>query len=176
MKRALLMVLTAVILCLPAGAWSGTSGNSAALDMLIKSEVETAVSMLQGIADKQAKGEMSLEQAKDLGATLLRNLRYGKNGYFWADTKDGVNVVLYGRKDTEGRNRIEDKDDAGVYYIKEFLAKAKSSGGYVEYLFTQMGETKSQAKRSYVLPFSPFGWVIGTGYYLADVSRGEAPR
>jgi methyl-accepting chemotaxis protein len=39
---------------------------------------------------------------------LLRDMHYGTDGYFCADTKEGVNVVLYGRKDTEGRNRIND--------------------------------------------------------------------
>ncbi|MBN1665324.1 MAG: cache domain-containing protein [Deltaproteobacteria bacterium] len=176
MKKALMSVLAAVILFLPAGAWSGASGNLSARDVLIKSEVETAVSMLQGIADMQAQGKMALEEAKRLGAHLLRNLSYGKEGYFWADTTDGVNVVLYGRKDTEGRNRIEDKDAAGVYYVKAFLARAAAGGGYVEYLFTKKGQTEPQAKRSYVLPFKPFGWVVGTGYYVAEVTDAEAAR
>ncbi|MCX5856155.1 MAG: cache domain-containing protein, partial [Deltaproteobacteria bacterium] len=77
----------------------------------------------------------------------------------------GVNVVLYGRKDVEGRNRLEDKDLKGTYYIKEFLAKAKYGGGYVEYWFSKKGQTTTQPKRSYVLLFEPFGWVVGSGYY-----------
>ena len=64
----------------------------------------------------------------------------------------------------------------GVYYVKEFLLKAKSGGGYVEYLFPQKGQTDPRTKRSYVMPFTPFGWVIGTGYYRADIARGEATR
>jgi len=141
-------------------------GSSAAKDLLVKSEVETAVSMLQAIFSKHQKGEMTLEEAKSLGADLLRNLKYGTDGYFWADTMEGVNVVLYGRDDVEGRNRLEDKDANGTYYVKEFLAKGKAGGGYAEYLFTKKGETKSIPKRSYVLQFEPFGWVIGSGYYL----------
>lgn len=133
--------------------------------MQIKSEVETAVSMLQAVYEKHRHGAMSLEQAKALGADLLRELRYGDDGYFWADTTDGVNVVLYGRKDVEGRNRIEDKDLKGTCYVKEFLTKAKAGGGYVEYWFTKKEQTEPLPKRSYVLPFAPFGWVIGTGYY-----------
>jgi methyl-accepting chemotaxis protein len=108
---------------------------------------------------------MTLERAKELGAALLRNLRYGTDGYFWADTMTGVNVVLYGRTDVEGRNRLEDKDLKGAYYVKEFMVTGKAGGGYVEYWFTKKGETEPQPKRSYVLPFEPFGWVVGTGYY-----------
>ncbi len=168
MKRTLMTVfvvlLNVAFLCLPAGAQAGKLENSSAQDLLI-SEVETAVSMLQAISTKHQQGEMTLEQAKKLGADLLRELRYGTEGYFWADTTEGVNVVLYGQKDVEGRNRLEAKDQKGTFYIKIILAKGKAGGGYVEYWFTKKGQATPQAKRSYVLLFKPFGWVVGTGYY-----------
>lgn len=134
-------------------------------DALIKSQVETAVSMLQAIVDQHQQHNLSFEQAKQLGADLLRELRYGTEGYFWADTTEGVNVVLYGRKDVEGKNRLESQDEHGVFYIKAFLAKAQAGGDYVEYWFPKKGQAVAQPKRSYVLLFEPFGWVIGTGYY-----------
>lgn len=134
-------------------------------DILIKSEVETAVSMLQIIFNKHKNGEMNLDKAKKLGADILRDLRYGKDGYFWADTEEGVNVVLYGRTDVEGKNRYEAKDEKGNFYIKDLIKKAKDGGGFVEYWFTKRGKEESEAKRSYVKLFKPFGWVVGTGYY-----------
>jgi methyl-accepting chemotaxis protein len=157
--------LNVALLCLPLGAPAGEPGKSSAQDVLIKSEVETAVSMLQALFAKHQEGEMTLEQAQKLGADLLRELRYGTEGYFWADTTEGVNVVLYGKKDVEGRNRLEAEDQQGTFYIKEFLAKGKAGGGYVEYWFQKKGHTTVQPKRSYVLLFEPFGWVVGTGYY-----------
>ena len=167
--KALMTVLVVLLsvpgLCLFAGEQPGQLENSSAQDLLIKSEVETAVSMLQAIFAKHQQGEMTLAKAKELGADLLRELKYGTEGYFWADTMEGVNVVLYGRKDVEGRNRLEDKDPKGTFYVKEFLAKGKAGGGYVEYLFVKKGQTTPQPKKSYVLPFKPFGWVVGCGYY-----------
>ena len=139
--------------------------EGAAQDLLIKSEVETAVSMLQAIYTKHQAGEMSLEQAKKLAADLLRELRYGSEGYFWADTTEGINVVLYGKKDVEGKNRLENKDKKGTLYIKEFIKIAKAGGGYLEYWFPKRAEEMPQPKRSYVLLFEPFGWVVGSGYY-----------
>ena len=169
MKRVLITVfavlLNVVFLSLPANAQAEKLETSLAQDLLIKSEVETAVSMLQAIYTKHKEGEISLVQAKKLGADLLRELRYGTEGYFWADTTEGVNVVLYGRKDVEGKNRLEAKDKRGTFYIKEVLAKGKAGGGYVEYWFPKRGETIAQPKRSYGLLFKPFGWVIGSGYY-----------
>jgi methyl-accepting chemotaxis protein len=169
MKRlwfAIVMVCLGCALLCPSVHGQARVARQSPVDLLIKSEVETAVSMLQILFAKTQVGEMTLEQAKKLGADLLRELRFGKDGYFWADTTEGVNVVLYGRKDVEGRNRIEDKDVKGTLYVKAFLEKAKAGGGYVEYLFPKKGETEPLPKRSYVQAFAPFGWVIGTGYYL----------
>ncbi len=169
MKRVLITVLvgllSSAVLCMSTFAQTERPENSMAQDMLIKSEVETAVSMLQAIHAKHQRGEMTLEEAKELGTDLLRELRYGTDGYFWADTTEGVNVVLYGRKDVEGRNRLEDKDPKGTYYVKEFLAKGKAGGGYAEYWFPKKRQTIAQPKRSYTLLFEGFGWVVGSGYY-----------
>lgn len=167
MKKVLMIVvlllLSLTTFSLPVIAQNETLENPSQ-DLLIKNEVETAVSMLKAVYKKHEAGEMTLEQAKKLGADLLRDLRYGTEGYFWADTKEGVNVVLYGRKDIEGKNRLEAQDEHGTYYIKEFIKKA-DAGGYVEYWFTKKGKTEAEPKRSYIMIFKPFGWIVGTGYY-----------
>jgi methyl-accepting chemotaxis protein len=169
MNRVVLIMsaffLNVAFYTLPVFAQSEMEEFNASRDLLIKYEVETATSMLQAIYAKHQQGEMSLEQAKNLGADLLRELRYGSDGYFWADTTEGVNVVLYGKKEVEGKNRLENRDRNGVFYIKEFLETAKAGGGYVEYWFPKREENASQPKRSYVLLFQPFGWVVGSGYY-----------
>lgn len=165
LKALFVVFLSVAGLCFVAGAQSGQPESSPAQDLLVKSEVETAVSMLQAIFAQHQQGKMTLDKAKELGADLLRELKYGADGYFWADTTEGVNVVLYGRKDVEGKNRLEAKDAKGAFYVKEFLAKGKAGGGYVDYFFTKKGQTTEQSKRSYVLLFEPFGWVVGSGYY-----------
>ena len=169
LKRAIVILNLAVLVVLASGlsaiAQTGSVENQSAQDLLIKSEVETAVSMLQGLYTKHQQGDMTFEQAKKLGTDLLRDLTYGEEGYFWAHTTEGINVVLYGRKDVEGMNRLETKDAKGKLYVKEMLATAAVGGGYVEYWFPKKGQSEAQPKRSYVLPFKPFGWVVGSGYY-----------
>jgi len=122
MKKTLftvmLSILSAVVLCTFSLVQAATSENASAADLLIKSEVETAVSMLKAIYTKHQKGEINLQTAKKLGADILRDLRYGTDGYFWADTTEGVNIVLYGRKEIEGKNRLEDRYPMGTYYVK----------------------------------------------------------
>jgi hypothetical protein len=136
-------------------------------DAVIRNATQAAVSMLQAVYDKSQKDNMTLDQAKETGADLLREMRYGDDGkgYFWADTVAGVNVVLYGDKKTEGKNRF-DANINDIYYIREIIANGKQAdGGYTDYWFPKPGSTEPLKKRGYSLLFKPFGWVVGTGYY-----------
>jgi methyl-accepting chemotaxis protein len=174
MKRILVVVF---LVLLSATALSQTAfcqqraEKVSAWDLVIKSEVETAISMLETVFAKHQKGEMTLEQAKKLGADLLRGLRYSKDLYFWADTTEGINVVLYGQKDVEGKSRIDYKDAKGKLLVKDLIVKAKAGGGYEDYWFPKEGQKTPFPKRGYVQLFKPFGWVIGTGYYLETAGR-----
>lgn len=140
-------------------------------DALIKSEVETAVTMLQMIHERQQKGDLKPEQARVLGANLLRGLRYGKEGYFWTDTVEGVNVVHGALKEKiEGRHRINDQDKKGKYLIQEIIANGKKEGGgYTDYYYPKAGSDVPILKRGYSLEFKPWQWVVGTGNYVDDL-------
>lgn len=134
-------------------------------DANVKQQVENALSMLNAVYAKSKSGEYTLDEAKKVGADLLRQLKYGENGYFWADTYDGTNVVLLG-KDTEGKNRMDTKDANGYQMVKDIIKVGKEpDGGYTDYVFPKQGETKPSPKRSYSKAFEPFSWVIGTGNY-----------
>lgn len=133
-------------------------------DNNIKNQVQTAISMLNEIYAKSQAGEYTLEEAKTIGADLLRKLSYGDNGYFWADTYDGTNVVLLGNE-TEGTNRIDKMDVNGFPYMKAIIKAGKDGGGYTDYWFPKAGETEAKPKRGYSQTFEPFSWIIGTGNY-----------
>lgn len=133
-------------------------------DNNIKQQVENAYSMLEGVYKEYENGKYTLEEAKTLGANLLRGISYGDDGYFWADTYEGVNVVLLGN-DTEGRKRYNALDAEGYPFIKNIIEAGRSGGGYVDFVFPKSGETESSPKRGYGLAFEPFEWVIGTGNY-----------
>ncbi len=136
-------------------------------DAVIKNATQQAVSTLQAVYDRSKKDNMTLDQAKETGANLLREMRYGDDGkgYFWADTVAGVNVVLYGDKKVEGKNRL-DANINGVNYVREIITHGKQpGGGYTDYWFPKPGSAEPLKKRGYSLLFKPFGWVVGTGYY-----------
>ena len=141
-------------------------------DARAKGEVETAVSMLQRVFERHQRAEISLDEAKLQGADLLRNLRYGKDGYFWADTTDGINVVNMGRP-TEGKSRWDQQDAKGKYIARELIKSGmQPGGGFTEYWFPKPDDpSKPLPKRSYTVHFQPFGWVVGTGNYVDDLEE-----
>ncbi len=134
-------------------------------DNNIKNQVENVISLLEGIYAKYEAGEYTLEEAKKVGADLVRGLTYGEGAYFWIDTYEGDNVVTLG-DEAEGTNRIDDIDVNGYPYIKNIITNGKKEGGgFTEYWFPKPGEEKALPKRSYSLAFEPFQWVVGTGNY-----------
>lgn len=145
-------------------------------DQNIKEQVENAISMLDAVYAKYENGEYTLDEAKETGADLLRELRYGEAGYFWADTYEGDNVVLLGGE-TEGTNRMNTKDAAGYEMVKEIIRVGQEpDGGFTDYVFPKEGETEPSPKRSYSKAFEPFGWVVGTGNYTDYIEETVAQK
>jgi methyl-accepting chemotaxis protein len=140
-------------------------------DILIKNQTQQAISMLETVYEGYQDGMYDFEQAKSMGASLLRNLRYGDHneGYFWTDTSKGDNVVHAIYRDLEGKNRIDAQMD-GIYYMRGIIDNGqKPGGGYTDYLYPKPGGEKHLEKRAYSLYFEPFDWIVGTGYYLEDL-------
>lgn len=141
-------------------------------DTNIKHQVEIVVSELTGIMNQVDKGIITKSEAEVIAADVVRNAKYGESGYFWADTRDGVNVVLLGREDVEGTSRIDLTDTNGNKIIQGFIALIDAEGeGYYDYYFPRPGETEALPKRGFVKLFEPFDWIIGTGNYIDDIDN-----
>ncbi len=147
------------------------SNTRSAYDSQVKSQVQNAITLLNGVYQKHLSGEFTFDQSKKLGADLVRSLRYGKDGYFWVDTTEGVNVVLLGTS-TEGTNRYRYKDAKGTFIMKAFIQNAVSGNKVcLDYWYPRQGTTQAVRKRGYCELFKPFGWVVGTGNYVDDIDR-----
>lgn len=140
-------------------------------DDLIAFEVETIVTLLDPINERIESGKLSRSAGMELAADIIRSSKYGKEGYFWADTTEGVSVVLLGDKTVEGTDRTGLEDVNGYKIVEEFLRIGNGSEGkgYLNYWFPKQGETKPSEKRAFVMAYKPFGWIIGTGNYIDDL-------
>lgn len=143
-------------------------------DRMIRFQVETAYTMLEEIHQQEQDGLLGGDQAYALAASLLRETRYAlaeddtADGYFWADTSDGTNVVLYGSEDVEGYNRDDLQDAVGNYLVRDIRQAAMAGGGFTDYYFPKLGD-EPLPKRGYSLYFEPYDLVIGTGAYTDDI-------
>ncbi len=140
-------------------------------DNLIQYQVDNAICTVDSIHQEYEKGAMTFEQAEALAADLLRNMRYGDHGYFWADTPDGVNVVYLGTEN-EGKNRYDIQDANGTFLIQEIINNGmQEGGGYTDYWFYKPNAKEASPKRSYSRYYENFNWVIGTGNYVDDIDE-----
>ncbi len=144
-------------------------------DRLVKSEVESAANMLKKVAVMRDSGEIDKAKAPKLAADLLRAMTFGKDGYLWADTVDGVNVVLNGSA-SEGKPRLDLKDVKGFELVKAIIGAGKAGGGYTDYWFPKACETIALPKRGYSLLVPEFGWVIGSGNYIDSIDVISAQK
>lgn len=144
-------------------------------DMNIKSVVESAVSSLAGVKARIENGTITKEEGALEAADIIRQAKYGTSGYLWADTLDGINVAMQGKKDTEGTSRWELADKNGVKIIQEFSKLCKEKGeGYLDYYFPKPGQTEASPKRGYIKLDKDFNWMIGTGNYIDDIEDAVA--
>lgn len=140
-------------------------------DELVKDEVRTVIGILEEINREIELDSLTKNEGLLLAADIIRELKYGTDGYFWVDTKEGINVVLLGKRDIEGKSRWNTKDAKGNYLIQDIIKSAVSGDGYTEYWFPRPGETEAAPKRSYSAYFEPFNWVVGTGNYIDDIEE-----
>lgn len=112
----------------------------------------------------------SMEQAK----SILANLDYGDDGYFFIYDLKGVNLMHPRQPELVGRNLWDLKDAAGNYTIRKLIARAKAGGGIERYLWTKPSTGKVVPKLGYVVLLERWGWVLGTGLYMDDVDTALA--
>ncbi len=146
-----------------------TQALQADYDRLVQWQVETAMGVIEGAYRQYEQGVMSEAAARALAADMIRELRYGEEGYFWIDTFTGDNVVLLGGA-SEGTNRLDLQDVNGKYIIQDIIAAARRpGGGFTDYWFPRAGGEQAFLKRGYSLAFDPWEWVLGTGNYIDDI-------
>lgn len=139
-----------------------------------KAKLQNLVEVAVGIAEYNhalaAAGRMTEEEAKAATKDSLTKLRYNKTDYFFGFDREGVYVLHGVKAELVGQNQIDQKDSKGKLLVREML-KVADQGGFVDYWFPKAGSTKEQPKLSYSAMFAPWGWAIGTGIYVDDVTE-----
>nr|WP_152034986.1 methyl-accepting chemotaxis protein [Pseudomonas ovata] len=107
-------------------------------------------------------------EVKEEARRRLRDLRYGKDGYYFGYTDNGDRVFLAGKD--EGKNFWDLRDTHGVYLIRELIGAAKNGGGFVTYYFPRPGDdSTAYPKLSYSRYLDKWNWTVGAGFYVDGV-------
>ncbi|WP_320151829.1 methyl-accepting chemotaxis protein [uncultured Tolumonas sp.] len=140
-----------------------------------KSELSTYLQIAQtSIADLYAQPDNP--EIREQVKKILRQLRYGKDGYFFVYNYDGVNQVLGPKPEIEGKNLFNAKDAGGKFFIQSIINAARSGDGYAEYLWNKPSIGKDVSKLSYTLALDKYQWVLGTGFYIDDIENTLAEQ
>ncbi|WP_424578635.1 methyl-accepting chemotaxis protein [Arcobacter sp. 7ABA8] len=102
----------------------------------------------------------------------IRNIRYGKNGYFWI-TNTNMEMVMHPINSAlEGKNLTKDVDFVNNKVFDQMSKIIKNKGeGRIDYELQKANDSESIAKFSYIKLFKPWGWIIGTGTNVDDVEN-----
>lgn len=144
----------------------------------IKSQVQNAISVLQGEYDKYLAGEKTEEEAMYDAKEIVRVMRYrnDQSGYFWIDDTDYILVMHPILPQNEGNNRYTLEDPNGVMIVQSIVKVCQSAdkGGYNEFYFTKSDGVTVAPKIAYSQIFEPWGWIISTGNYIDDIEENTS--
>ncbi|WP_161961436.1 methyl-accepting chemotaxis protein [Xanthomonas arboricola] len=135
----------------------------------LKSQIEMAIAVVNGYAERAEKGEMDVDSAKKAALHTLSTMRArGGVDYIYVTDQTPVMLMHPIRPDLNGKPLNDVLSPDGKRIFPAFVAAAQAGGGYVDYAWAKPGEKEPVQKTSYAALYKPWGWVIGTGVYLDD--------
>lgn len=138
-----------------------------------KEELNNYVTLAEGATEHIYRDKnLNKQAAQKLVKETLSNMRFGKDGYFYAYDFDGTALVLPGQEWRLGQNWIDLEDRNGVKMIQGLVERAKAGGGYLNYVFNQPSKGGEVAKKiGYSRALDDWQWMIGTGVYIDDIDQ-----
>ena len=111
------------------------------------------------------------EEVKKATLKNIKDLRYGKSGYFWINDMNYKMVMHPIKPEYDGKVFIKTPKVPFVELGVNALKKSKKDYAFIKYQFFNPASGKYEDKLSIVKLFKPWGWVIGTGTYLKEMSN-----
>ncbi|MFX1682577.1 methyl-accepting chemotaxis protein [Mitsuaria sp. CC2] len=134
-------------------------------------QVKNAEQIAKRHFDKIGAGGLTEADAKKQAAAEIGKIRYSGNEYIWINDMTPRMVMHPIKPELNDKDLSGNKDPNGLKLFVAFVDTVKAQGsGFVDYLWPKPGAKDPEPKRSYVAGFKPWGWVIGSGVYIDDVS------
>ncbi len=123
-------------------------------------------------------GEYLEDVENDIKAEVIERIeriKFGTDGYIFVGTYEGFSLS----KPAKNRNMWDVQDENGVKIVQELIARARSGGGFVEYVMPKFKGLPSAPKLSYADRFEDWQWYVGAGIYIDEINTvldGSAPN
>ncbi len=133
--------------------------------------VEVGFGVLEYFAAQESTGKLTREQAQAQAKAAIRGLRFEDGNYLWINDLEPLMIMHPIKPELDGKPVGGMKDASGQAYFLTFVETAKKSGqGFVDYEFLKPQLNKVVPKVSFVKLFPRWGWILGSGVYLDDVT------
>ncbi|MFD1329614.1 methyl-accepting chemotaxis protein [Mycoplana ramosa] len=135
---------------------------------MLRSEVQTATSLLKIYHDKELSGELNREEAQKQALTRIGALTFDPDGYFFAYDQD-LKMLVHADQTLVGQSFAGKLDSYGHPYHDELVKLARAGGGQTDFYGPRPGKEGDFRKAAYALEFKPWGLVVATGLYMDDL-------
>lgn len=128
------------------------------------------VSIMRTAIDFIRQSSSSEDEARGNVVALMQEAFFSEDGYFYAYTYDGLNLVHAAQPALVGQDMIDFQDSNGDSLIRDLIRIAEDGGGYHQYLWQQPSTGNEVDKVGYVEQISDWQWMFGTGLYIDDIA------
>ena len=129
----------------------------------LKAYLMMGVTAIKPLYDADQQGE---NQAR--AKTILKAMRFGDDGYFFAYDSQGMNTLHAIKPQLEGKNLYGLKDENGVAVIAGLISASKQGDGFLNFSWHKPTIDAQAPKLGYAEYLPKWDWVLGTGIYIDD--------
>ncbi|WP_350334727.1 cache domain-containing protein [Coralliovum pocilloporae] len=114
-------------------------------------------------------------QAQRQAREIVRKMTFGEDSYFFIYDEEGKNIVNPRLTYLVGSSWIGLTDKDGRHVVKDLIDRARSGGEFYSFVWKKPSSGEYVEKLGYSVFFEKWGWMLGTGIYLDDVSKQVLP-
>ncbi len=127
--------------------------------------------LVDSYRQRQARGQLSAEQARQGARDALAALNVDQKSYYWVKDADNVNLVHI-NPDFVGKRSTDNHTASGLSDREAYAAAlAKSHFALVDLLIKRNANTEPEPKLQGVVRIPEWNWLVGTGFFYDDIDR-----
>ena len=138
----------------------------------IKSQAQIIQSMIEGFLS--GSHGQDFETRLNGVRKLIRDAKFGDNGYFFAYSYDGLRLSYQPAPDTEMEaNLYDSQDKQGNYLVRDMIEAAKKGGDFTTYYWDNPATGKVEPKVGFYFPVKIDGFqlFVGVGEYIYEIQE-----